>query len=171
MQAGRISGSDGFWSPDSGSSRGGRTGERRGAALTHRCAVYCIFRGISGGGANSQIPEFENLHRFSQNLNLRKTQRLFFVTDETRFTSDDLLWILVRLAPQSLFWSSLRSLRTALDGGANSQIFENLRLGSCPGMDSLRVDRSTDSGAYGTVLPIYLSRPWPLQQLIFLPSS
>ena len=52
---GRISGSDGFWSPDSGSSRGGRTKKRREVVLTHRCAVYCIFRGISGGGANSQM--------------------------------------------------------------------------------------------------------------------
>ena len=119
FQAGRISGSDGFWSLDSGSACEGRTGGRRGAVLTHRCDGSCIFRAISGGGANSQIPGFEILHRFSQNLNLRKTHRQFFVTDETRFTSDDLLGILVRLTPQSLFWSSLRGRRTAL---ANSQI-------------------------------------------------
>ena len=77
FQAGRMSGSDGFWSLDSGSACGGRTGGRREAVPTHVCGVSCVSRAISGGDANSQMSEFENLHRFSQNLNLRKTHRRF----------------------------------------------------------------------------------------------
>ena len=119
FQAGRMSGSDGFWSLDSGSACGGRTRGRRGAVPTHVCGVSCVSRAISGADANSQMPGFENLHRFSQNPNLRKTQRVFFDADKIGVTSDNSPGILIRLTPQSFFWSRLPSRRTAF---ANSQI-------------------------------------------------
>ena len=71
------------------------------AVLTHGCGGSCGFRAVSGGGANSQMPGFENLHRFSQKLNLRKSPSRFFDADEICFTPGDSPGILVRLIPQS----------------------------------------------------------------------